>query len=84
MTAAIGNAKKVAVIDRNLSVGLGGIFVQELKADLYGRDKTPAVFGYVTGLGGGDIKPEDVVAMARNALQSKKPDSNPIWWKTKS
>lgn len=78
----IGNAAKVAVIDRNLSIGMGGIFAQELKSALYGQKHTPAVFGFVTGLGGGDISPENISDMATHALKNKLPESNPIWWKT--
>jgi pyruvate/2-oxoacid:ferredoxin oxidoreductase alpha subunit len=82
LAAAIGGAPKVAVVDRNLSVGLGGIFAQELRASLYGHDKQPEIFGFVTGLGGGDITPDSVTAMAEHALAEKAPaDHAPIWWK---
>jgi pyruvate/2-oxoacid:ferredoxin oxidoreductase alpha subunit len=82
LARAIGSAPKVAVIDRNLCVGLGGIFAQELRADLYGRDVRPEVFGFVTGLGGGDITPASVSAMAGHALANTPPaDNAPIWWK---
>ena len=37
----IKEAKKVAVIDRNLSAGVGGIFAHELRASLYSREKRP-------------------------------------------
>jgi pyruvate/2-oxoacid:ferredoxin oxidoreductase alpha subunit len=41
---ALGHAKKVAVIDRNCSFGVGGIFAQELKAALCHLDHRPQVY----------------------------------------
>ncbi|HOC93727.1 MAG TPA: pyruvate ferredoxin oxidoreductase [bacterium] len=76
---AIGGAPKVAVIDRNLSVGAGGIFAQELKAALYDRERRPAVFGFTGGYGGGDFTPEVVEKIARRALEMDKPDSPTLW-----
>lgn len=35
--------ERVVVIDRNCSVGMGGIFAQELRAAVYGIDNPPAV-----------------------------------------
>lgn len=68
--AACG-APKIAVIDRNLSPGAGGIFAQELKAGLYGGGYAPEIIGYVGGLGGGDFTPENIADIARGALTSK-------------
>lgn len=82
ISSLIGNTPKIAVIDRNLSIGIGGIFAQELKAALYGKPNTPQIFGYVAGLGGGDITPEIIRDMALNALASKSPESNTVWWDT--
>jgi pyruvate ferredoxin oxidoreductase alpha subunit len=76
---AIGGAPKVAVIDRNLSVGAGGIFAQELKAALYDRERRPVVCGFTGGYGGGDFTPEVVERIARRALEMGKPDSPVIW-----
>ena len=49
--------ERVAVLDRNLSPGRGGIFAEELKAALYGGNGTagPKVFGYILGLGGREL-----------------------------
>ncbi|MGZ3515520.1 MAG: pyruvate ferredoxin oxidoreductase, partial [Thermodesulfobacteriota bacterium] len=46
---AIQGAKKLVVIDRNLSAGVGGIFAQELRASLYSREERPQVFGFISG-----------------------------------
>lgn len=65
---AVRAAKKVAVIDRNISFGAGGIFCQEVKSALYNMDPHPPVFGYIAGLGGRDVTPDSLEA---------------IYWKTK-
>jgi pyruvate ferredoxin oxidoreductase alpha subunit len=42
---------KVAVIDRNISYGVGGIFAAELKSAPCNEEDRPMVFSYVAGLG---------------------------------
>lgn len=48
----------LAVVDRNYSPGGTGIFFEEVRAALYALDAHPPVFGFIVGLGGGDITPE--------------------------
>ncbi|MCI2430780.1 pyruvate ferredoxin oxidoreductase [Candidatus Acetothermia bacterium] len=55
---ALRRAKKIAVVDRNIGFGVGGIFAQEIKSALYSALVRPALFGFVAGLGGRDITPE--------------------------
>ena len=72
---AVRGCKKIAVLDRNLSFGQGGIFAQELKAALCNVEDRPPVFGYVAGLGGRDITPaviEEVITAADEATASEK------------
>ncbi len=54
---ALSGVAKVAVIDRNISFGMGGIFAQEIKSALYNVHQRPSIFGFVAGLGGRDITP---------------------------
>jgi pyruvate/2-oxoacid:ferredoxin oxidoreductase alpha subunit len=55
---ALRNARKIAVIDRNLSPGQEGIFCEELKSALYSSPKRIPVFGFVMGLGGTNVSPQ--------------------------
>ncbi len=48
----------LAVVDRSYSPGTEGIWCSEIKAALYGKALPPAVYGFVAGLGGGDITSE--------------------------
>jgi pyruvate ferredoxin oxidoreductase alpha subunit len=56
---ALAGVPRVAVLDRNISPGHGGIFAEELRAALYAvaEPLRPQVDGYVIGLGGRDVTP---------------------------
>jgi len=76
---AIKGAKKLAVIDRNLSAGVGGIFSQELRASLYSREERPPVFGFISGLGGRDITPELIEEAVQYTLDHHRPEEEILW-----
>ncbi len=75
--------EKVAVIDRNISFGYGGIFAQEIKSALYnyGLDdrSRPPLFGFVAGLGGRDITPELIKEIVQYTLDQDRPGGEIIW-----
>jgi pyruvate/2-oxoacid:ferredoxin oxidoreductase alpha subunit len=72
-------ADKVAVIDRNCSVGSGGIFAQEVRAALHaGEEPIPMVFSYIAGLGGVNVSPERLLQIARDMMGRKEPPPDPI------
>ncbi len=68
---ALKPAKKILVLDRNLSPGTGGIFAHEVRAALKG-DSRP-VWGFVAGLGGRDITPDLIESMFFDALGADAP-----------
>jgi len=72
-------ARKLAVVDRNISYGCHGIFYQEVKSALYGGAHTPPVFGFIAGLGGRDITPGDFGEMAEYALARNKAEEEIVW-----
>ena len=75
----VGQAKKVAVVDRNISYGHHGIFYQEVKSALYGQAERPPLFGYITGLGGRDITHESFKEIAAHALAKDAADEEIVW-----
>jgi pyruvate/2-oxoacid:ferredoxin oxidoreductase alpha subunit len=75
----IQGAKKIAVIDRNLSAGVGGVFAQELRASLYSQEERPPVFGFVSGLGGRDITPELIEEAIQYTYQHPRPEGDILW-----
>lgn len=54
---SLKHAKKIVVIDRNLSPGQQGVFCEEVKAVLYSRMRNTPVFGFALGLGGTNVSP---------------------------
>jgi pyruvate/2-oxoacid:ferredoxin oxidoreductase alpha subunit len=78
---ALQNVPKVAVIDRNISLGKEGIFCQELKSALYNSTARPRVYGYIAGLDGLDVSPEIIESICLEVLGKEMPDHLPIWVK---
>ena len=70
---------KVAVLDRNISLGKEGIWCQELKSALYPLPRRPEVYGYIAGICGADVSPDMIEDMVVRALESDKPDRLPRW-----
>lgn len=70
---SIGSAKKVIVLDRSVSVGgPGGPVASEIRAALYDSQTRPDVVGFIGGLGGRDILPEQFVELIRNGISISK------------
>jgi len=75
---ALKDVEKVAVIDRNISLGSKGIFLGEIESALYPLEKRPEVFGFITGLGGLDITGQIIEETINYVLEHERPDST-IW-----
>ena len=71
--------KKIAVIDRNISLGGGGIFCQELRAALVHSPDHPLIYSYIAGIGGTDVTPEVIQGIALEVLDRFEPMDQPIW-----
>ena len=70
----LADRKGVAVIDQNISMGMGGVLHSELASALYGRNNAPPVLAsFIGGLGGRDISTEEFFEIAqvlRQAVES--------------
>lgn len=76
---ALKGVRKVAVLERDLSCGLGGIIAHELRAALYTEENRPEVFGFVSGLGGRDITPDLIEEALRTTLDHPRPAEKILW-----
>ncbi|MEF8879038.1 MAG: transketolase C-terminal domain-containing protein [Candidatus Thermoplasmatota archaeon] len=65
------------VIDRNISIGSGGVVYNEIKSALY-NESDAEVTGFIAGLGGKDVTYQDVMKMCKKAIE-KKPEKN-VWY----
>lgn len=57
---ALAGTKAVGVLQKEVSPGYQGSFVGELKSALYASDVHPVVKSYVIGLGGRDVRTDEV------------------------
>lgn len=78
LRAELKNAGKIAVLDRNCSFGAGGIFAQELKAALYGKN-APLLYSYISGMGGRDITVDTIRTMYAMTRDADEPSPASIW-----
>jgi pyruvate ferredoxin oxidoreductase alpha subunit len=70
-------AKNLIVLDRAISFGgPGGPVVSEIRNALYPLEKRPKVVGFVGGLGGRDIAPEDFEAIIERGISIAKNGSD--------
>jgi len=75
----LANTQKIAVLDRNCSFGLGGIFAQEIRACLCNLDKAPLVFSYISGLGGRDVTQSILKEIYWLTKKNQNPKYESIW-----
>jgi pyruvate/2-oxoacid:ferredoxin oxidoreductase alpha subunit len=71
--------KKVAMVDRNVSLGGSGIFGTELRSALYGSATQPDVHGFIAGLGGQDLTPDVLGDIVERTLKAERPSLEPTW-----
>ncbi len=57
IAAVFAGKKRIAVLDRNIGLGLGGVLWSDIRAL---ADPGAVVQNYLTGLGGGDVRPEHI------------------------
>ena len=75
--------KGVIIVERDYSMGLGGIIETEIKRALYERGTSIPFASYIVGLGGRDVSLDDFIAMARNSIKEfnkGKKVIGPIWY----
>lgn len=78
---ALAGADRVAVLDRNISPGHGGIFAEEIRSALYDvpLEDRPSLFGYVLGLGGRDVTPAVIDSIVDRTLTADQPERPDLW-----
>ena len=68
------------VIDRNISLGLGGALFSEIKSVLYNKSDAK-VHGLIAGIGGKDVTYKDIMSICKKAIEGRAKDSE--WYPTK-
>jgi pyruvate/2-oxoacid:ferredoxin oxidoreductase alpha subunit len=72
-------AEKLAVVDRNVSFGVGGIFAQELRAAFCNEKTRPPIFSYIAGLGGRDVTPQVLNDVVYQTYKRSEPEEQSVW-----
>ncbi len=65
----VAGARTLIVLDRAISLGMGGPVASEIKSALYALESRPRVVGFVGGLGGRDISPGDFEAIIQRGRE---------------
>jgi pyruvate/2-oxoacid:ferredoxin oxidoreductase alpha subunit len=78
MRSAVAGVRRLVVMDRNVSPGIGGVLGQSLKAALYGMDNAPVVQSYLVGVGGLNVSPRDMKALVERA-RAEGPSAESRW-----
>jgi pyruvate ferredoxin oxidoreductase alpha subunit len=75
------NAKVLAVLDRDISPGLGGALFSDVTAQFINRSQKPLILNYIIGLGGRDIVIDNFQEIYDRSLQSLQTGvDNPVEW----
>jgi len=75
---SLSHAELVLVFDKNVSYGYAGATCSDIKAALYNNDCQPLIHNFIVGLGGRDVKADELVRIAEEASAAvKRGDSIP-------
>ncbi len=70
LAEALEGIETVAVFEKDVSYGYAGALAMDLKAALFDCEKRPKFSSFVAGLGGRDVRPEQIAEATREAITS--------------
>jgi pyruvate ferredoxin oxidoreductase alpha subunit len=68
LASALERVRTVAVFEKDVSYGYAGALAMDLKAAMLGKDSRPKFSSFVAGLGGRDVRPEQLALSAATAI----------------
>ena len=68
VVGALEGVDTVAVFEKDVSYGYAGALAMDLKAALFDSEKRPKFSSFVAGLGGRDVRPEQLAEATREAI----------------
>lgn len=75
----LGGAAKLAVVDRSLSFGHGGIVASEVRAAFANQPDAPRIFSFIAGLGGRDVTPQVLDDVVEHVRTNDRPEDDTLW-----
>src|SRR3989304_4374608 len=70
---ALKGAEKVAVVEKAISLGYGGILGPEMRSVFYGKKKMPQISSFIAGLGGREITTDTIFKIVEKT-EEKSPE----------
>jgi pyruvate ferredoxin oxidoreductase alpha subunit len=64
------SVRAIGVLDRNISLGEGGVVFNSVRSALYGLEERPTVLGYHIGLAGNEVRVGDIERIAGRTLKA--------------
>lgn len=64
---SLKDADTIVVVEKSISLGFGGILLNEMKAAFYGKKKQPKIRGVIVGLGGRDVPTRSIIQAVKKA-----------------
>lgn len=68
---ACSGLKGIGVLEKDASLGANGALYDEVRSALYSLETRPKVSGFILGLGGRDVKKEDLQAITRKIKEGR-------------
>jgi pyruvate ferredoxin oxidoreductase alpha subunit len=72
---ALKDVDNIIIMEKALSLGFGGILLNETKAVFYGKEKQPKISGFIVGLGGRDVPNKSIINAVKKAESEMVEDS---------
>ncbi len=76
--------KRILVVDRDLSPGLGGVWAQEIRAAVAHLPGIVPIQNYIVGLGGRDITPQTIVDVIEHGKTQEELEAEYHWIQLKA
>jgi len=74
------SVNSIGVIDRNISLGEGGIAYGSIRSAVYDLDERPTILGFYSGLAGKEVRVRDIEHVANKTLKAKKGEKEAAEW----
>jgi pyruvate ferredoxin oxidoreductase alpha subunit len=72
---ALKDVDNIIIMEKALSMGLGGILLNETKSAFYGQKRQPKISGFIVGLGGRDVPTKSIISAVKKAESKDVEDS---------
>jgi pyruvate ferredoxin oxidoreductase alpha subunit len=72
---ALKEMDNIIIMEKALSLGFGGILLNEIRAMFYGKKRQPKICGFIVGLGGRDVPKKSIINAVKRAESEMVEDS---------